>query len=107
MTLVAICQGVMLLLSTSMTHFGMVRDVLLIAAAVSLTLLHGSVSLYSNLPQTTSRLDYVVVSKVNLKTNLLVLLLFISNEELFLYQSLFLSIVLFCMRLPNTIFAAF
>ena len=108
-TLVAIHQGVMLLPSTSMTHFGMVRDVLLIAAAVSLTLLPGSVSLYSNPPQTTWRLDYVVVSKVILQTKLLVLLLFISNEDLFiiLYQPLFLSIVLFCMRLANTNFAAF
>ena len=43
------------LISTSMTHCGMVRGVALLAAAVSSTPLHCSTSLYLKLPQTTWR----------------------------------------------------
>ena len=55
----------------SMTHCGMVRDVLLLAAAVSCTLLYGSVNLYLNLSQMIWRLDYVIFTTGFMLTKLL------------------------------------
>ena len=54
-TQVIVDQDIVSQPSTLMTHCGMVRGVALLAAAVSSILLHGSVSLYLNLPQMTWR----------------------------------------------------
>ena len=69
--LVAINLVIIQICSMLMTHCGVVRDVLLLAAAVRSTLLHGSVSLYLNLPQMTRRLDCVTTTEVFMQTKLL------------------------------------